>query len=82
MGNIPYEWQTGELPFHDETPRGLAMQHLQVDPVPPSYLQSKLSSQLDQVLLRMLAKRPEDRYPTLSEALAELRLQLPPVEHA
>lgn len=82
LGIILYEWLTGELPFHDETPRGLAMQHLQVDPVPPSYLQSKLSSQLDQVLLRMLAKRPEDRYSTLSEALAELRLQLPPVEHA
>ncbi|MBS2037208.1 serine/threonine protein kinase [bacterium] len=81
LGIILYEWLVGELPFQDETPRGLAMQHLQVDPVPPSYLKSNLSPELDLVLLRMLAKQPGQRYPSLLEALADLRSKLPAVEH-
>ncbi|MFN8608437.1 MAG: serine/threonine-protein kinase [Vulcanimicrobiota bacterium] len=82
LGVILYEWLTGELPFQDESPRGLAMQHLKVDAVPPSYLRESLSPEIDRILLRMLAKQPEDRYPSLAAALAELRSKLPAIEHA
>lgn len=79
LGIILYEWLTGELPFQDDTARGLAVQHLQVDAVPPSYLNQRLSSDLDQVVLRMLAKQPGERYTQLSQAVAALRSQLPAV---
>ena len=79
LGIILYEWLTGELPFHDETPRGLAVQHLQVDAVPPSYVNPQLSAELDAVLLRMLAKEPAERYAQLSQAISALASQLPTV---
>lgn len=72
LGIILYEWLTGELPFQDETPRGLAVQHLQVDAVPPSYLNPQLSGELDQVLLRMLAKEPGERYAQVAQAVTAL----------
>lgn len=79
LGVVLYEWLTGELPFQDETPRGLALQHLQVDPVPPSYLKAGLSSELDQALLRMLIKPPDQRYPTLEQAVQAVASKLPAV---
>src|SRR5262249_22936756 len=37
-------------------------QHLQVQPQPPSRLNRDIPASLDNVILRALAKRPEDRY--------------------
>jgi eukaryotic-like serine/threonine-protein kinase len=40
-------------------------QHLMVSPQPPGKLNPQLSPAIDAVILRALAKRPEDRFPTI-----------------
>jgi hypothetical protein len=72
LGIMVYLWLTGQLPFADETARGLALQHLQVDPVPPSYLCPQLDPSLDEVLLKLLAKAPEARYVSIELAVEQL----------
>jgi serine/threonine protein kinase/outer membrane protein assembly factor BamB len=60
-----YELLTGRPPF-----QGNAMQimyaHVHIPPHPPSHLNARLPAALDGVLLRALAKKPEDRYPSIS----------------
>ena len=82
LGVLCYQWLTGQPPFQDETQRGLAIQHLHTDPIPPSYLQPGLSARVDAVILRMLAKAPGQRYESVSRAIAELRLELATVENS
>ncbi len=59
LGCILYEALTGRPPFLDEG-RSVLLQHLEDMPRPPSQL-VPASSVFDEVVLRMLAKRPRDR---------------------
>ena len=82
LGVMVYNWLTGQPPFADDTVQGLIVQHLQTDPIPPSYLKPELPVGLDEVLLRMLAKSPEQRDPHLQRAIEALCLQLATIENA
>ncbi len=42
-------------------------QHLMVAPQPPSSYNPKLSPAIDAVILQALAKKPEDRFPSIEE---------------
>lgn len=77
---IAYQLLTGHLPFTGDTLE-LYRQHSQQDPFPPSRLKPALSAAIDAVILRALAKKPTDRYPTITqfaEALQAAILQPPP----
>jgi serine/threonine protein kinase len=65
-GVMLYELLTGALPFEGGDNYSLIVQHASVTPEPPSTLVSGFPSGLDAVILRTLAKRPEDRFPTMS----------------
>ncbi len=67
VGIVLYEMLTGKVPFTGETPLEIAMKHLSEVPVPPSELRPELPATLDSVVLRALAKDPEDRYQTAEE---------------
>jgi serine/threonine protein kinase len=67
---IIYEALTGQVPFKAETPVKQMMLHLN-QPVPaPRTINSAIPIPVEGVLLRALAKKPEDRYPTAT-ALAD-----------
>ncbi len=69
-----FEMLTGKVPFEAESAVGVVMKHIGEPPPPPSRLNPALSSAVDRVLARALAKNPNDRYPTgqaLAHALAE-----------
>src|SRR5215212_5361058 len=72
LGVILYEMLTGHVPFTGESPTAIMMKHLQ-DP-PPSVLEERrdLPAAVARVVTRALAKRPEDRYQTVSELSEEL----------
>src|SRR2546422_3596248 len=72
VGVVLYELLTGEVPFTGDTPLEIAMKHLSEVPKPPSELRPDVPADLDLVVLRALAKDPEDRYQTAEEMNADL----------
>src|SRR5436305_1694521 len=72
VGIVLYEMLTGTVPFTGDTPLEIAMKHLSEVPVPPSELRDDVPDDLDLVVLRALAKDPEDRYQTAEEMNADL----------
>jgi serine/threonine-protein kinase len=73
VGAVAYYLLTGHPPFMGETAMEVMIAHTR-DPVsPPSQVHPGVPADLERVVLRCLAKRPEDRYPdtpSLAAALA------------
>jgi serine/threonine-protein kinase len=61
IGVIAYELLTGRKPFTGNTAT-VMQQALNQEPEPPSKLKARLTPLIDQVLLKALAKKREDRY--------------------
>lgn len=61
---MAYQLLTGRTPFQGG-PSQMMFQHFSMSPMPPSAVNPALSPEMDTVLLRALAKRPQDRYPTI-----------------
>jgi eukaryotic-like serine/threonine-protein kinase len=72
VGVVLYELLTGTVPFTGDTPVEIAMKHLSQVPEPPSAKRPDLPRALDQVVLRALAKDPDERYGSAEEMDAEL----------
>lgn len=72
FGLILYEMATGAAPFAGATALELMYQRVNTEPRDPSLANPALPPALRRVILRCLAKRPEDRYPTAQAVLAEL----------
>jgi eukaryotic-like serine/threonine-protein kinase len=72
LGIVLYELLTGKTPFDGDTPVEIAMKHLSNAPKPPSTLRADIPPELDMVVLRALAKNPDDRYQSADEMEADL----------
>ena len=62
VGVVLYEMLTGQVPFTGDSPIEVAMKHVNETPRPPSELNPDVPPELDQIVLRALAKDPHDRY--------------------
>ena len=82
LGTVMYEMATGSAPFGAETDDLATLMRAIVrsDPVPPSAIAPAVSPELEQVMLRVLAKRPEDRYRTAADLAQALRDAAKPIE--
>jgi serine/threonine protein kinase len=67
LGVMLYEMATGHPPFKAETPMAIVLKHINDQPAPPRTINPTLPHDLEQVILRALEKRPEDRYPTTTD---------------
>ncbi len=72
LGIVLYQLVTNELPFTDETVGRLMFKHISEPPPLPSDLNASISRELEQVILRAMAKDPEDRYQTARELVDDL----------
>jgi serine/threonine-protein kinase len=72
VGIVLYEMLTGSVPFTGDTPLEIAMKHLSTTPLPPSEARPEVPHELDSIVLRALAKDPEDRYQSADEMDADL----------
>ena len=61
MGLLLYEMLTGELPFKSEEPVSLMFKIVSQTPEPPSRKNPQIPSQLDEIILKTLEKKKEDR---------------------
>ena len=68
-GVMAYELLTGKRPFEHDDPIQIILAHLQQDPVPLREHKPSLSPKLEALVMRMLAKEPQDRFPGMAEAL-------------
>ena len=81
LGVVLYEALTGELPYSAEDPVALAMKHVNELPRSPREVNPEVPKDLAALTLRLLTKRPEDRYSNasaLAEDLERVRYGLPP----
>lgn len=72
LGVVLYEMVTGVLPFTGDNAVTIAMKHVSEAPVPPRELVPAVPENLERVVLRALAKRPEQRYITAQAFLEDL----------
>ena len=67
LGIVFYQMVTGRLPFEAETPLAIVLKQLN-EPLPlPRQFNPKLPEGVERVLLKVLSKKPEDRYQTARE---------------
>ncbi|ORV06946.1 Stk1 family PASTA domain-containing Ser/Thr kinase [Mycobacterium celatum] len=72
LGCVLYEILCGEPPFVGDSPVAVAYQHVREDPIPPSQRHEGIPPELDAVVLKALAKNPDNRYQTAAEMRADL----------
>jgi eukaryotic-like serine/threonine-protein kinase len=72
LGIVLYEMLTGHVPFTGDTPVEIAMKHLSQVPEPPSSLHPGIPHDLDAIVMRALAKDPDQRYESAEEMDADL----------
>jgi hypothetical protein len=62
LGIVLYQLLTGSIPFKAETPSALIYKHVHEAPSAPRTLNPNISPQAEAVVLKAIAKRPEDRF--------------------
>ena len=66
-GCLLYELLTGRPPFVGESPVSVAYQHVREEARPPSQLNPDVSSTVDNIVAKSLAKRTDDRYQSAAD---------------
>ena len=73
LGCVLYEALTGRPPFDADSAIAVVYRHVHDPPSPPSEVRPELTTAIDAVVMRCLAKAPQDRYATGTELEAALR---------
>ena len=88
LGVVLYQLVTGRLPFDADTPLGVALRHINAPPPMPTSLNADVPPAVEAVIMRAMAKDPNNRYRTAKDFATELKLAMsgqyvepPPVEH-
>ena len=76
LGITMFEMVTGRLPFDGENTLSVAMAHLENPITPPKVCNPDIPESLEQIILKCTEKRPEDRYGSAEEVIADLRRAL------
>ncbi|HEY0602577.1 MAG TPA: serine/threonine-protein kinase [Herpetosiphonaceae bacterium] len=72
VGVVLYELLTGRAPFEASTPAAMLNLHIHAAPPSPRRLNQDLPAEVETVLLRALAKDPNDRYQSAGEMAQDL----------
>jgi serine/threonine-protein kinase len=73
LGAVAYFMLTGRPPFDDERPLRVLFKHVSEPPVPPTQIIDSIPADLEGIVLRCLAKKPEERFNDTLELSAALQ---------
>src|SRR5688572_4197651 len=73
LGAVLFEMVVGRPPFKGDTPLAVAIKHVQEQPPSPRALGANIAESLEAITLKLLAKNPDNRYPTADDLRADLR---------
>jgi len=73
LGVVAYQMFTGQAPFSAPSPLAVLRFHADKEPPSPRELNPDLSTEIEQVLLKALAKRREDRFQSAGEMVRVLK---------
>lgn len=76
LGALLYECLAGKPAFSGKSVIEIGAQILHFNPVRPSSINKRVNPELDRISLKALAKKPEARYQTASEMVADLEAAL------
>jgi serine/threonine-protein kinase len=72
LGVALYEMVTGRPPFSGDSPVMVASKHVLEQPTPPSKVNADVSPELEAVIMKAMAKNPDNRYQDADEMKADL----------
>ncbi|MCK4560519.1 MAG: protein kinase [Calditrichia bacterium] len=72
LGVIFYEMLTGQLPFKGEYDQAVMYSILNEEPDPVSSINDNIPTELDQIITKIIAKKPDDRYRQIDEFIEDL----------
>jgi len=67
LGIVLYQLLTGKVPYEGENPSSVIYKHIYEKPVSPRKINAELSPDIETVVLKAIAKKPEDRYQSMKE---------------
>jgi serine/threonine protein kinase len=73
LGILAYEMVSGEAPFRGESVYATMTKRLKTDPDPPSTYRPECPKELDQCILKLMMRDPEQRYQSGLEVVEELQ---------
>jgi len=73
VGCVLFEMLTAHPPFEGDSPVAIAYKHVRETPTPPSRFNGDVPKELDAVVLKCLAKNPDNRYQTTRELAEDLQ---------
>ena len=72
LGAVMYEMATGKVPFDADNSVGIAVMHIQDDPVEPKELNPDLSDHLNYIIMKLLSKDANQRFLNATELIDAL----------
>jgi len=73
LGVVLYELVTGKVPFTGDSHVSIALKHIEEAPVSPKEINASIPDKLAEIILKAIAKEPENRYNSVVEMLRDLK---------
>ncbi|MDD9270185.1 Stk1 family PASTA domain-containing Ser/Thr kinase [Paenibacillus sp. GCM10023248] len=78
LGIVMYQMLTARLPFLGESPISVALKHLQEDVEEPRKVNPLIPQSVENIILKAMRKKPEERYQSAKQMMADLDTCLNP----
>ncbi|MBR2873518.1 MAG: protein kinase, partial [Lentisphaeria bacterium] len=72
LGATFYQFVTGQFPYPEESAEAMARKHVEGNLTPPKDINPELPQQLNDIIVKMMARHIEDRYQTPADIIKDL----------